>query len=204
MKKILIGLAPVLATAAFAVSPALAQAAGPHWYSSEPGGTPVLIPAGEAVAITSHSSSLTLTVTSGPDAGAAITCEENNEGTVENPTGGGNGVDSITSLTFSGCTNNVAECPTSAATAVTPVSTSLNAAGEDTINGIKGTVTIGGAEGCPGTLPYEGSVTGATGSSTLTFTKAAGLVLAGAFTTELNGVISLEGPEGDEEITTGP
>lgn len=100
MKKYLAVFAPVLAVAAFGVAPALAQAA-PHWYSNG-----VIIKEGEKVPVTTSSSALTLHAL-----GTEITCEVEDDGYIENPVGGGAGVDSIESFTNHKCVATPPVCP---------------------------------------------------------------------------------------------
>jgi hypothetical protein len=91
-KKFTVGLTSVLATAAFAVAPAIAQAAPAHWFEN---GTQIA--EGTKVSITTKGS---IRFKFGTN---AVKCKVADEETIENPTGGGAGVDSITSITFSAC-----------------------------------------------------------------------------------------------------
>ncbi len=94
-KKLYAAFVPLLAVAAFAVLPAVAQAQPfPHWYSN---GT--RIPAGTRVIVTTEGSP-TLTL---HGLGNEITCKVVDDGWIENPVGGGAGINSILSFTNSAC-----------------------------------------------------------------------------------------------------
>ena len=103
-RKLLAGLAPLLAVTAFAVAPAVAQAE-PHWYKNKVlvGPLPETIPTAGSLTITAL--------------GAVIKCKVNDAEEIWNPAGG-SGVDSFTAFTLSACKNKVATpaCPKGAIT----------------------------------------------------------------------------------------
>jgi hypothetical protein len=96
-KKLILSLAPLLATAAFAVMPAAAQAAPHHWYNNG-----VLIPEGQRVPTVSWG---TLALES---AAGKVECRTVIGGYVENPVGGGAGVGAIQAFNEYECTST---CP---------------------------------------------------------------------------------------------
>jgi hypothetical protein len=102
--------------AAFAASAAVAQAAGPHWIWSKPTEE---IPAGKAVPITTEGM-LTFAVT--PVSGKKLKskCQVKDRDLIENPIGGGPGVDEMQSFEITGCTGKAA-CSTGALIAFTAV-----------------------------------------------------------------------------------
>jgi hypothetical protein len=102
--------------AAFAATAAVAQAAGPHWIWSKPTEE---IPAGKAVPITTEGT-LTFAVT--PISGKKLTskCQINDRDLIENPIGGGPGVDEMQAFSITGCTGKAA-CATGALIAFTAV-----------------------------------------------------------------------------------
>jgi hypothetical protein len=96
-RRFLIGLAPLLAIAAFAVVPVAAQAATQHWYKNgaivqegPEGNTPVVTFGGK----------INLSQTS---AIGEINCKGVGGGTIENPAGGGAGIGRSNSATFYEC-----------------------------------------------------------------------------------------------------
>jgi hypothetical protein len=93
-KKLYAAFVPLLAVAAFAVMPAMAQAAEPHWYSN---GTLI---GSTKVAVSTHSTPAGLSLTA---LGNTITCTVEDDGYIWNPTGGGAGLDEIASFTNSAC-----------------------------------------------------------------------------------------------------
>lgn len=95
-KKLLMGIAPLLAVAAFAVAPAMASAA-PQWHRNG-----VLIPEGEHVPVATYGH-LTLTASNG----ASVSCDVIDKGHVWNE--GGVGMDSIEAFDNENCTSNF--CP---------------------------------------------------------------------------------------------
>jgi hypothetical protein len=96
-RRLIISLAPLLATAAFAVMPAAAQAAPHHWFSNG-----VQIPEGEKVPTVSWG---TLEFFTPP---GKVDCRTVIGGYVENPAGGGGGVDAIQAFNPYECTST---CP---------------------------------------------------------------------------------------------
>jgi hypothetical protein len=97
-KKLLISLAPLVATVAFAVTPGVAQAS-PHWYKNG-----VLIPAGTAVPTLSWG---TLTLAAGT---TSVSCQNAALAYSENPTGGGAGESETDNFATSNCTVSSGEC----------------------------------------------------------------------------------------------
>jgi hypothetical protein len=100
-KKLLMGLVPMLAVAAPAVMPAVAQAA-PHYYKSG-----ALIPEGEKVAVLEWGKIWLEVVPDGVT--GSVTCENLAGGFVENPVGGGAGVGATLRYAAYNCIS--AECP---------------------------------------------------------------------------------------------
>jgi hypothetical protein len=96
--------------AAFAATSATAQAAGPHWIWG-PKKTEE-IPAGKAVPITTEGT-LTFVVTPVSGKPLKTKCNVVDRELIENPIGGGPGVDTMTSFSISGCTGKAA-CSTGA------------------------------------------------------------------------------------------
>ncbi len=96
--------------AAFAATSATAQAAGPHWIWG-PKKTEE-IPAGKAVPITTEGT-LTFTVTPVSGKPLKTKCKVEDREIIENPIGGGPGIDTMTSFVISGCTGKAA-CSTGA------------------------------------------------------------------------------------------
>jgi len=95
--------------AAFAATGGVAQAAGPHWIWAKPVEE---LPQGKAVPITTEGT-LTFAVT--PASGKKMTtkCKIEDRELIENPIGGGPGVDTMTAFVISGCTGKAA-CSTGA------------------------------------------------------------------------------------------
>jgi hypothetical protein len=105
--------------AAFAATAGVAQAAGPHWiWGPKPTEE---IPAGKAVPITTEGT-LTFTVTPAIASKKPLKtkCTINDRELIENPLGGGPGVDEMLSFNISGCTGKAA-CSTGALIAFTAV-----------------------------------------------------------------------------------
>jgi hypothetical protein len=100
-KKILMSLAPLLAVAAFAVAPAVAQAQ-PHWYSNgkKLGST--------KVAVTTHSTPAGLSFDS---LGHHSVCTVSDTGHIWNPAGGGAGLGEINTFVLTPCVATPPICP---------------------------------------------------------------------------------------------
>ncbi|HUA12403.1 MAG TPA: hypothetical protein VMA83_10390 [Solirubrobacteraceae bacterium] len=92
--------APVLAVAAVAFSPAVAHATEPHWYLNN-----VRLPEGKHKAFKT-SGTFTFTNT---NTGVSVTCNVADAEVVENPIGGGAGIDAMKSFKVSNCTPD--PCP---------------------------------------------------------------------------------------------
>src|SRR5262249_18502788 len=86
-KKLFIGLAPLLAIAAFAVMPVAAQAATQHWYSNAAKATE-----GEEIPIVVFGNEVNLADMREGAGVFPINCKTAGGGTIENPGGGGAGV----------------------------------------------------------------------------------------------------------------
>ena len=207
---------PLLAVMALALIPAAAQAEmkSTHWYSN---GT--LIKAGTKVAITSQSASLVQTDVNpaSPLFGTKWTCVEDNKGFVENPIGGGAGIDSITSITFSSCTINVAGCTLTVSVAVPiktgPIYEEPPGSGKffDPIGPLSGALNFANnpPPTCPlpATVGFSGTLIGSWvngNPSTVVFNGTPGITLANGDAVSLTGTITVTGPKGDERITQGP
>ena len=98
-RKLFAGVAPLLAIAAFALTPAAAQAV-PHWYIKG-------VAVGPAHVTVATKGTLTLNAL-----GATIVCKVADAEEIWNPVGGG-GEDLVTAFTLTGCKNKVASaaCP---------------------------------------------------------------------------------------------
>ena len=95
---------------AFAATSATAQAAGPHWtWGPKPTEE---IPAGKAVPITTEGT-LGFTVTPISGKPMKTKCKVEDRELIENPIGGGPGIDTMTAFVISGCTGKAA-CSTGA------------------------------------------------------------------------------------------
>lgn len=101
--------------AAFAVTAGVAQAAGPHWIWG-PKKTEE-IPAGKVVPITTEGT-LTFVVTPVSGKPMKSKCNVEDRELIENPIGGGPGIDTMTAFAISGCTGKAA-CSTGALIAFT-------------------------------------------------------------------------------------
>jgi hypothetical protein len=99
-RKLLAGIAPMLAVVAFAVVPAIAQAE-PHWYKNK-------APVGSAPMTVTTAGNLTLNAL-----GATIKCKVNDADEIWNPASGGPGIDLMTAFSLTKCKNKVATaaCP---------------------------------------------------------------------------------------------
>ena len=119
-KKLYAAFLPLLAVTAFTAMPAVAQAA-PHWYScaKQTGGkfknstcTEAASPGTFEWAKVAENTPVTIK-TEGTitllHAGAILSCSVKGKGTIENPAGGGAGMDSITEFKNSECTSNEIE-----------------------------------------------------------------------------------------------
>jgi hypothetical protein len=94
-KKLFIGLVPLLAIAAFAVMPVVAQAETQHWYRSG-----VKLQEGVVVPVVMFGGKINLAQQS---AFGELNCRTVAGGTIENPVGGGAGVGRTNSMTFYEC-----------------------------------------------------------------------------------------------------
>jgi hypothetical protein len=94
-KKLLIGVAPLFAIAAFAAMPVAAQAEIQHWYRNG-----VLLPEGTAMPFVTFGNRINLNQKS---ALGEVNCKTAGGGTIENPTGAGAGIGGMTALAFYDC-----------------------------------------------------------------------------------------------------
>ena len=176
---------------AFAVTPALASASVPHWYTGS--GPPTILPQGQSVELTSKG------ILSFHLKKAKIKCALQDKESIENPIGGGAGIDSISTFTLLKCTGKAPCQP--------PKTIELNAAGlpwashllattpiKDEINGIVL------QERCSGVLEdtYQGSLTPKVGTNVLNFTAASGSLLDSfGEPGTIAGADTLTGPSGE-------
>ena len=150
-RKFLARLAPLLAIAAFAVVPAMAQAANARWTVNDEAftGTKEVLNGSKAITLVDP----TLKVT--------IVCEASSKGTITNPTTG-NSTDSITSITFFNCKVSGPEgegCTAAVVAEKLPWATEVNEAGTiDTITGVQVKITLTGTCSAKGTVTYSGTL----------------------------------------------
>ncbi len=212
---------PLLAVAAFAVLPAVAQAQVPHWYSCEKRlGTgefrdPICTkaaPPKEFEWIRLVESVPVVVKTKGTLELAGITCKVNDGGVAENPLGGGAGVNIVTKVVNTECKG---KCPNPEVTALhggAPLSL-INAwpsvleekvAGEirDNISGIE-LVVLCEVSGKKEVVDvFSGSLTPKVGSSVLEFGAGSGELEDPAKNkARVVGNDEIEGPAGDVGIT---
>jgi len=109
-KRPFIGLVPLLVAVAFAMVPTVAQAATPHYFSEG-----AEIPQGEKVPTIDWGN----TTVHGEQTGSEISCHNAIGGYVENPVGGGAGIDAIEAFATWDCTINY-ECPAGTRGGVSP------------------------------------------------------------------------------------
>ncbi len=185
--------------------PAAARAESPpHWYSN---GTLLK----EGVKETAATSG-TLTFRYVVAQESEVTCTITDKDTVENPAGGGPGIDELTQVTFSGCFiptgghNNAPVCGSGTPEAIPhalPWHTLLLPGSRDEISGVDIELKCSGGsvlETLTGTLAPTLS------ASVLTFTSATGALVQSGFggdTTNVLGNDTLTGPPGDETLTSG-
>jgi hypothetical protein len=94
-KKLMISIAPLLACAAFALTPVAAQAVTQHWYRSN-----VIVPQATAVPLVTFGGKVNLSQNSGI---GEINCSEVGGGSIENPAGGGAGIGRTNASQFYEC-----------------------------------------------------------------------------------------------------
>ncbi|MGA2319228.1 MAG: hypothetical protein ABSG95_00605 [Solirubrobacteraceae bacterium] len=197
-KKVLVSVAPLLAIAAFAVTPVVAQAAGPRWYSD---GKP--IKEGERVLVAT-SGALTFHVRAATGAEvASIKCKVKDKENIFNTNEAG--LDEITAFVLSGCKIKPSPCP-------------AGTTGEIIVKGLPWATRlipgppirdeVAGVEleaRCSGThyLTFKGTLTPEVGNSVLTFGSGSGQLVEPGFglTAEITGTDKLKGPKGDTKIT---
>ena len=232
-KKLYVAFLPLLAVTAFTVMPAMAQAA-PHWYScvkqtggkfknstcteAAPSGTFEWAKTAESTPITVKASG-TLELRS---LGLIRTCFVKSKGKIENPAGGGAGVNSITELEFGECrSDNEEVCREPTTFTVLHNEKKLSAT-----NSLPATLINGEENGknvvrgdeireielqafCDGVfsgLFQHGSLTPKIGSNLAEFGKGSGeLEGTGGGKLTFSGNLHLEGPAEDKGITAkGP
>ena len=190
MTKLYAAVLPLLAMAAFAVAPALAQAE-PYWTSNGK----IIKEAQVETATTSGS----LTVHFGSK---AVICKATDEETIENPTGGGPGTDKVKTFLLTDCKGKLTPClPTEK---LTLIAAGLNWPSEllptpirDEISGMEIEVK------CNGTTiaTYTGELTPAvTSTSSLEFGPGSGELESGLKKLTISGIDKLKGPIGDTKI----
>ncbi len=184
-----------LALAAVAATPALA--AEPYWTSNGK-----ILKEGQQETV-STSGSLAFALSNG-GAIRTVKCKVTDVEVVENPLGGGAGVDEMTAFSLTNCAGKVPPCTTSAITAtVGGLSWSTELFGpapiRDEILGIEiefkcGTTFIG---------LYEGELTPSVGASVLTFGPGSGQLeeSGSGHTATVSGTDKLKGPTGDTKIS---
>ncbi|MCW3033720.1 MAG: hypothetical protein QOK19_1720 [Solirubrobacteraceae bacterium] len=179
---------------AFAVTAASAQAVGPHWIWG-PKKTEE-IPAGKPVPVATEGT-LTFTVTPVSGKPLKTKCQIEDRELIENPLGGGPGVDEMLSFNISGCTGKAA-CSTGALISFQAVGLpwlSLLQPGTPPIDEIKG-VEI--QEQCSGAVlsTYTGTLTPTVSGSALNFGGASSGTLEDAFKNKLTlkGKDKMTGP----------
>jgi hypothetical protein len=96
LKKLFIGLAPLLAVVALAVMPVAAQAVNQHWYSNG-----VIMPSGEVSPFVLWGNEINLNLHT--EKLGEVNCRTTGAGTIENLGGGQPGAGSLTALTFYEC-----------------------------------------------------------------------------------------------------
>jgi hypothetical protein len=163
-KKLLAGIAPMLAIVAFAVVPAVAQAE-PHWYQKK-----TLLP----VAPTTVATAGTLILNA---LGATTSCNVSDAEEIWNPVGGGAGQDLTTAFNLSKCKVKVgsAACPKGAITVLAEglpwpsrLFTEPPATIRDEITKVRLNIGCVGSSGTAGDV-FEGSLTPQVGKSKLVF-----------------------------------
>jgi len=197
--KVFIGIAPLLAIAAFAVAPAVAQAE-PHWYSN---GT--IIKEGEVVSTTSAG---TITFTVKEEAKEyKVKCKVADKETITNPTGGGGGTDQVTEFALTGCavTKKANPCPVGNAVEVLsgglPWATHLvPGVGKRILDDVEVTAL---EIKCGGTLlhSFAGTLTPKIGKGVIQFGTGSGELKSGTFTATAKGAQTLKGSTAAEVIT---
>jgi hypothetical protein len=193
-RKLLAGLVPALAVAAFVIVPAAAQAE-PHWYKQK-----VLVGSGP-VTTTTKGSLLFKAL------GAEIKCKVNDKEEIWNPTSGGAGEDLMTGFALINCKNKVAtpECPKGPISVIAenlPWPTRLittpppGSVIRDVINGVRLNVGCANAAGTVGDV-FEGTWSPEVGTGALIFGPGSGTLLD-SFSNplETTGTDSIKAPPG--------
>jgi len=153
MRKLMMFIAVVSALGVMAISASAAMAV-PHWYVNG-----AKLKEGTSLTVKTSSKSLVL---EDVKAGAKLTCEVDDEGTITNPTGGGAGTDKITSFVNTNCVSAACPAPAvltvpSTASTTNPWPSVLSASGTtnlDTISNIGVSVVCNGST----LLSYTGSL----------------------------------------------
>ena len=171
----------------------------PRWYSDGE-----LIKEGKKVKVKT-SGTITLSGLGGDQ--AAVTCQVNDQETIENASSHTPGTDSITKFKLSDCVTKSGQLcssgsPKLKATGL-PWASQLSGAPPvgDEISGISLEVKCPGAKGFHEAL--TGTLTPTVGDSVLEFTSASGELTGPSGSSQLTGADALEGPKGDTAITAG-
>ena len=220
-KKLYAAFLPLLAVTAFTVMPAVAQAA-PHWYSceSKAGGKFKDAFCKEAAssgtfewAKIKEGESVTVKTKNAIEIngqGFSMTCEAKGKEKIENPVGGGAGVNSISELLFMECMTSTGDCLEPAftflhnekklsATNTLPATLIEKGGIRDEIREIEWELHCGGALVV---LGKKNSLTPKVGSSVMEFGEGSGaLEGTGGGKWTIAGNINLEGPIGGKGIT---
>jgi hypothetical protein len=188
--------AALLAVAAFATTPVLAQAAPPLWLSN---GKP--IPAGVVEPVATSGK---LTITLRAPTGALISvikCKVKDKENIQNGPNGG--IDEMVAFTLTGCKGKPSPCPAGTQLEVVapnlPWRTAL-VAGEPIRDQIFGMLL---EVRCSKRILsiYEGTLLPIVGNSVLTFDAGSGALSGAMGTLQIGGSDKLKGPKNDQKIT---
>jgi hypothetical protein len=189
-RKLSIRLAPLLAMAGFAMSPALAEAFPTLWYSNGR-----LIKEGQRVAVATTG---TLTFSTPGVVGAGtIPCKTKDAEVIENPLGGGSGRDEVTTFTLT-CKSKSDLCPKRALITASGLPwLSELVSGSPLRDALKGIVL--GTNCAYGTL--EGTLEPKLVGGVLEFGEGSGELSSLDGPVLVSGPDKLKGPKGDASIT---
>jgi hypothetical protein len=170
-----------------------------HWYSNGR-----IITEGLAEPVSTKGSLTFLYVASAPKGESAIKCKVKDKETIENPMGGGAGVDKLTEFALSACKAKPSPCSKGAKTEIVPRklpwATHLIAGPpiRDVLERIEVEVKCGGMP----LATFTGSLVPTIGSSVLEFGGASGeLKGPGGSKVTVTGTDKLKGPKGDTKVT---
>src|ERR1700733_542870 len=192
MNKLHAVLVPLLAVVALAAAPAIAQAE-PYWTSNGK-----VIPEGQTENVNT-AATLVFTIP-----GATIQCKLKDKETIENPVGGGPGVDHMTTFALAGCTPKPSGCTGSSKAEIIanpPWATEL-------VSGITIRDELKGMElevKCSNNTVlgiYKGALSPAVGASVLEFDSGSGHLedITKTKTMTVSGSDKMTGPMGDSKI----